>query len=1104
MPQQNDERWLDKPLKSIIPFRIETLIFIAVLIAAVITRLYILGARVMSHDEINHVYFAYTFFKGGDYVHNPITHGPLQFHLLELSYFLFNANDFTARIPAAFFSIITILFIWKYKRYLGRYGAIAASVMFLISPYMLYYGRYARNESIAIFFTVATAWAILRYLDSGANKYLYITAALTALHFTTKETAFIFTAEMMLFLGFLFLYRVSKLPWKQTNVKRIFFILLIFAMLFAAAGFILHEISTQPDTAEQAAEAATTAGISPALILFGLGAITFLVAFIILIIGYGWDKLRTERSFGMILFQLTMVIPQLAAFVAFWLKLPMTEYSNEAAVIKVSLVLSVFLVISIIMGGVWKSREWLIGAGIYYGIFLLFYTSIFANPGGIYSGLIGSLGYWLEQQDVQRGSQPWFYFILIQLPIYEYLAVIGTTITGIFSIRWVLKNQQSPENETLLMEDPETRQLSIGNSRKIAIAMLLFTSILSIFAYMLAGEKMPWLTVHISWSMWLLTGWLVGKLIEIIHWKPLKNFRSLAVALSVLAAFIFLIYGLSLWLQPISPFSGKGIDNLTVTGNFLMIVVTILGLIYAIYRLTTGWTPRQLPKFALLTFLVFLAGMTTRHAFMASYQNYDEANEYLVYAHSARGPKDALEEIESISTRIAGDKEIMIAYDNHAAYPFWWYLRDYTNKLEFGETPTRDLRNYPIVLAGNANYQLVEPILKDEYISFEYLRMIWPNQDYFNLSFYTGYLKNPETRKGMLDAIFQVWLNRDFKAYGEVTGQNMNARYWNPSQSFKMYIRKDVASQIWQYGTVTDSFDFITDPYQEGKVDLLPTFTLSDLNLNGPKGIAVAPDNTIYIADTGNNRIIHLDADNQLLTSWGIEGSGPGEFNQPWGIAVDQDGDVYVTDTWNHRVQKFSADGEFITTWGTYGLTEAPDTFWGPRGIAVDNEGNILVTDTGNKRVVVFTNEGEVIQEFGTTGYQLGEFDEPVGLAISPIDNTLFVADTWNQRIQAYTYEPAFGYTPIYTWDIDGWYGQSLENKPFITADNLNRVLVADPEAARVLVFANDGTFLSTFGDYDLFGENGFGLIGGIASDQLGGVWLTDSLKNEVKYFSVP
>ena len=87
----------------------KTILLVLIAVLAVVSRLYILGERVMSHDEINHVYFAHTFFKGGEYVHNPITHGPLQFHLLELSYFLFGASDFSARIPAAFFSVLTII-----------------------------------------------------------------------------------------------------------------------------------------------------------------------------------------------------------------------------------------------------------------------------------------------------------------------------------------------------------------------------------------------------------------------------------------------------------------------------------------------------------------------------------------------------------------------------------------------------------------------------------------------------------------------------------------------------------------------------------------------------------------------------------------------------------------------------------------------------------------------------------------------------------------------------------------------------------------------------------------------------------------------------------
>ncbi|HKJ26376.1 MAG TPA: flippase activity-associated protein Agl23, partial [Anaerolineales bacterium] len=184
IPEEQEENWLDKPITSKIKLNGETLILGIILLIAIFSRLYILGARVMSHDEINHVYFAYQFYQGGAYVHNPITHGPFQFHLLEWSYFLFNDSDFSARLPAAFFSIITVALLFNFRRYLGKSGAITAALLFVISPFMLYYGRYARNESIAIFLTIATLWATLRYLDTGENKYIYISAALTALHYT--------------------------------------------------------------------------------------------------------------------------------------------------------------------------------------------------------------------------------------------------------------------------------------------------------------------------------------------------------------------------------------------------------------------------------------------------------------------------------------------------------------------------------------------------------------------------------------------------------------------------------------------------------------------------------------------------------------------------------------------------------------------------------------------------------------------------------------------------------------------------------------------------------------------------------------------------------
>ncbi len=181
--------WLDRPLLSKFVLNSETILFILILLIAIFSRFYLLEPRVMSHDENTHVYYSWRFYQGFGLAHDPLMHGPFQFHLIALSYFMFGDNDFTARIPAVLFSIATVAFVWFYRRYLGKAGALIAGVLFTISPYMLFYGRYVRNEAFVGLFGVVMLWAILRYLETGKAGYAYALTAVTVLHFTAKETA---------------------------------------------------------------------------------------------------------------------------------------------------------------------------------------------------------------------------------------------------------------------------------------------------------------------------------------------------------------------------------------------------------------------------------------------------------------------------------------------------------------------------------------------------------------------------------------------------------------------------------------------------------------------------------------------------------------------------------------------------------------------------------------------------------------------------------------------------------------------------------------------------------------------------------------------------
>ena len=274
--------------------------------------------------------------------------------------------------------------------------------------------------------------------------------------------------------------------------------------------------------------------------------------------------------------------------------------------------------------------------------------------------------------------------------------------------------------------------------------------------------------------------------------------------------------------------------------------------------------------------------------------------------------------------------------------------------------------------------------------------------------------------------------------------------------------------------------------------------------------MAFAPDGTMYVADSRNNRIQHLArmAD-KLIDQWGTfadvsKGAAPGgTFYEPWGVAVGPDGSVYVADTWNNRIQKFTADGKFVSMWGYFGQAEKPEAFWGPRGLAFDSQGRLYVTDTGNKRVVVFDANGNAITQFGSGGADPGQFDEPVGIAIDR-DGKVYIADTWNQRVQVMAPD-ATGktFTPVTSWAINGWFGQSIENKPYLAVDGNGHVFVTDPEGYRVLEFSTSGDFLHTWGDYAT-DQSGIGEASGVAVDASGNVWLSDAVNMHLLRFVPP
>ena len=1092
------ERALEKT-KSLSTYDI---VFIVLIVLAAMTRFVDLESRVMSHDETTHVYFSWLFERNGTYSHDPLSHGPLQFHLVALSYFLFGDSDATARFPAALAGVLSVGILWYFKRWLGKKGAIAAGVLMLISPFMLYYSRYVRNEMLVVPLVLLMFLALFRYLETRQSKWLYLFSLSLSLHFATKETAYIHTALLLIFLAVLALWQWVRHPW-QTRMHRVLFYGGIGIAGLGLASMLYGYIQSH-DAEVALSTAGTDIGSVPSMIAF-MGLVILVLGVVLvfasLLMEYG-RRLRTDFPlFDLLIVSGTMVLPLLAALPAVMLGWDPLAYYDPESLLRTTIVVLVLMGMSGAIGMLWDWKRWLISAAVFYIPFLVLYTSVFTNGTGLASGLVGSLGYWLAQQAVERGGQPKYYYILLQIPVYEFLPALGVAaagITGLFHRR--------PSSTMPPLSGPAADENSGANAKTLFLMFLGYWTLMNILAFSYAGERMPWITVHLVLPMILLAGWFFGRFLDAFDWAIITHQKGLIVLVSAGIFLLALLNSLGLLFGANPPFAGSQAIQLQSTMNFIASLVTSIITAAILLTASKGWRTRQYLQLFGGLLLAVLTVVTVRASFRAAFVAYDEATEFLVYAHSARGPKTALEQVEELSVRMTGDQGLRIAYDNETTYPFWWYLRNYPNAMNFGANPSRDLLNYPVILAGDPNWARIDPLLEDRYEVFEYQRIIWPMQDYWNLTWerVKGYVTSPEYRS----ALFDIWLNRDYSAYGTLTGGDYSLENWSPSTRFRLYVRKDIAAMVWDYG---QSGEVVTlpefeDPYIDRMTTVIPDLVFGGPGVeqglfNAPRNMAFAADGSFYVADSLNHRIQHISADGLVLNVWGTfadqaqtEAPG-GTFYEPWAIAIAPDGTLYVADTWNHRIQHFSADGEFLDQFGYFGQAETEVAFWGPRDVLVDSDGRLFVMDTGNKRIVIFDENDEYITEFGMFGLAEGEFDEPVAFDFGS-DGLLYITDTWNQRIQVFEPDGQDSYRYRTSWDVDAWYGQSLDNKPYIAVRG-EAVCVSDPEGYRVLCFNTSGEFLQGWDIIDQ-ASGQYGMPYGLVFADDCSLWVSDGINGRL------
>ncbi|CAF3783159.1 unnamed protein product [Rotaria sp. Silwood1] len=272
--------------------------------------------------------------------------------------------------------------------------------------------------------------------------------------------------------------------------------------------------------------------------------------------------------------------------------------------------------------------------------------------------------------------------------------------------------------------------------------------------------------------------------------------------------------------------------------------------------------------------------------------------------------------------------------------------------------------------------------------------------------------------------------------------------------------------------------------------------------LSYPWGLYIDEDQTIYVADLFNHRIMEWKSgatNGKVVAGGNEEGKGAHQLNGPRDVIINKENDsLIICDYWNKRVVRWprrnGTRGEtIISNIACYGLT-------------MDDNGSLYVVDEGKhevRRYKIGDTQGTVVAGGNGEGNRLDQLSSPQSVFVDR-DHSVYVSDWGNHRVMKWE-EGATQCIIVAGGQGEGNSLTQLHGPNVIVVDQLGTVYVTDSSNHRIMRWSKGATQGSV-----ILGGNGQGAQSnqlysptGLSFDRHGNLYVVDQGNDRVQKFNI-